>query len=179
MSTERENTVRQAADDARQALHTVVDEMKLKAHLASMEAQDALERLEPQLRKVESRLSDYGRRLSESSDRAELDAHLAMMDARDRWEAMREDVDRVVFSIKRRGEDARQSFDQARLQTHLARLDAADAAATKAKELEATWNQRRDEVYDQASAFIERMVFNLEQMRDKLRDAVDGEDDKD
>lgn len=177
MSTDKDRTIRKAADDARAALSTVVDELKVKANLAGMEAQDTLGTLEPHLRKVESKLNDFGKRLDEAGDRAALDAHLAMMEARDRWEAMREDVDRVAFAIKQRGGDAKAGFDTARLQAHLARLDAQDAAADKAKELEATWNNKRDEVADQTSAFIERLVFNVEQVRDKLKDVQDGKGD--
>jgi hypothetical protein len=177
MTTDRDGSVRHAAEAARAALSTVVDELKVQAHLGSMEAQDALKLITPQLRKVESRLADYGKHLDERSDRAELEAHLAMMEARDRWESMRDDVDHIVFSIKRRGGDAKTAFDNSRLQAHLARLDAGDAVTAKAKEIEATWSQTRGDATSQATAFIERMIFGVEQLRDKLMEAKDERHD--
>lgn len=177
MTTDRDGSVRQAAEAARASLATVVDELKVQAHLGSMEAQAALKQITPHLRKVEARLADYGNHLDASTDRAELEAHLAIMEARDRWESMRDEVDNIVFSIKRRGKDAKTAFDHSRLQAHLARLDAGDAVTAKAKEIEATWSQTRGDAAAQATAFIERMIFNVEQLRDKLKDAKDERDD--
>ena len=76
MTTEREKSVRQAAESARATLTTVVDELKVKAHLASMDAQDALKQLTPHLKKVEARLADYSRHLDQRSDRAELEERI-------------------------------------------------------------------------------------------------------
>jgi hypothetical protein len=175
--SERANNVRLAADTVRGALNTVVDEIRLKAHLASMEARDAFDTLEPQLRKVESKLQEYQRLMKDTGDEASLQAHLAMMDARDRWESMQDDVDGVVASIRKRGEDVSGAIDHARLQGHLARLDAEEEIDKRREQLESRWHSSKETALDEAAAFMERMADKVDRFRDRLGEDGEAKDE--
>ncbi len=167
------NEFQNKAKAARDSLRTVMDEMRLQMKLASMEAKDAWEELEPQLRRVESRLEDIGEKIKGTGDEAELQAHLAAVEAKERWEAVQESVTGVVSSIADKGKKAKGAVDRAQLKAHLGRLDAEDYVQAKAQEMKDRWQERRKEATDEVSGFVDRLTGSLQRFKKDLDERRD------
>ena len=162
------NDFQHKARAARDSLRTVLDEMRLKMKLASMEAKDAWDELEPQLRRVESRLEDIGEKIKGTGDEAELQAHLAGLEAKERWEAVQESVSGVISSLVDQGKRAKGLVDRAQLKAHLGRLDAEDYVQSKTREVKERWSERRKEATDEVSGFVDRLTGSLQRIKKDL-----------
>jgi hypothetical protein len=167
---DKEMPLKERAKSAGEQLSAVLDSVRVKLHLASMDAKDAWGHLEPQLKKVEEKLSDISLGFQNASDEADLQAHLAAMEARDRWDAISSDVGDVIRSMSGAGSpDAKEAFDHARLQAHLARLEAGEKVDEATKELKSKWSEVRHEAVQESSRFVERLGGTLEKLKEQLK----------
>ncbi|MDP2339495.1 MAG: hypothetical protein Q8O67_00945 [Deltaproteobacteria bacterium] len=124
--------VKSAKDD----LHQLVDEVKLKVHLGRKDAADAWwAALEPALSKAEHNLDDAARKLAEVADHARLQAHLGLADVKTSWPGLEKAIHQVVDDVKHAGEDLHGTFDTMRVKAHLASMEADKLQATAKTEL--------------------------------------------
>lgn len=112
-------------------LATLRDVVRVRAHLAARDAQDALQQIDDQLGLAEKALRRAMRGLEQRSDEAEVQMHLAWLEARERLErvapALRDLARGGQVGGRGATESAAETWDSARLQAHLAAMDAADA----------------------------------------------------
>ena len=71
MAPSASTTTASPAESARDALKTLVDEMRVQMHLAGMDAKGAWEDMEPQLRRMETRLDEVSQRLKQAGEEGE------------------------------------------------------------------------------------------------------------
>lgn len=173
MATPAGDELRQKTESARESLKTLVEELRLQMHLASMDAKDSWKDLEPQLRQMESRLDDVSFHLKQASDEAELQAHLAASEAKDRWEALQESVSDVVESMVESVVDKarapKRMVDHSKVQAHLARLEAEDRLERAADELRSRLQDSRTEVLHEATRFVDGLTSALLRLKDRIK----------
>lgn len=159
-------------EDARRSLRTWLDEMRVQMHLASMEAKDAWQDLEPQLGRVEERLAEASQRLKQASEEAELQAHLGMKEAEGRWEELKESlsevVENVVETVADKTRAPRRAIDRSKVQAHLARLEAEDFALERAEDLKSRFAKSRSEMMQEAAKFVDGLTSSLRDWSERL-----------
>lgn len=159
-------------EEARRSLRTLVDEMRVQMRLASMDARDVWQDIEPQLGRMEQRLEEVGQRLKQASDEAEVQAHLGMKEAQGRWEALKDTVsdvvENVVDNVVDKTRAPRRVLDRSKVQAHLAKLEAEDRALERVDELKARLAQSRSEVLQEASKFVDGLTASLVDWSERL-----------
>lgn len=124
-------TLNENLEQAKKDLTTLRDELKVKMHLAKMNAADAWTALEPALQKVERGLEDAASKAGDATEKVRLQAHLGLAQLKDQWPGIEQAVGQVVDDMKKAGDNVKTNVDTARVKAHLASLDA-NAMAEKA-----------------------------------------------
>lgn len=172
---EREH-FQKATEDARRSLKALLDELRVQAHLAGMEAKDAWEELEPQLGRMEQRLEEVSERLKQASDEAELQAHLGVKEAQTRWEALKDSLSDVVETtlentvgaVVDKARAPKRVIDRSKVQAHLAKLEAEERALESVDELKRRLAQSRSEVLQEAAKFVDGLTASLVDWSERL-----------
>ncbi len=164
--------LREKSEGARDVLRTLVDEMRLQMRLGSMEAKGAWEDLEPQLRRMESRLEEVSYRLKQATEESEVQAHLAALDAKDRWAALQESMSDVVESVLESVVDKtrapKRAVDRSKVQAHLARLEVESKLEQAADELKTRMRDSRADVLQEGVRFIDGLTEALSALKERL-----------
>lgn len=173
MATPSGNDLSDKTESARESLRTLVDELRLQMHLGSMDAKESWEDLEPQLKRMESRLDSLSLNLKQASDEAELQAHLAAREAKDRWEALQDSlsdvVENLVESVVDTSRAPKRVIDRSKVQAHLARLEAEDRLEQAADELKSRLQSSRSDVVQEAARFVDGLSSAFLHLRDRLK----------
>lgn len=172
MAAPASDDFREKTESARESIKGLLEEMRLQMHLASMEAKDAWQDLEPQLKHMESRLDEVSLQLKQTTGEAEVQAHLAAREAKDRWEALQESVSDVVESVRESVMDKSRApkrvVDRSKVQAHLARLEAQDRIERAADEVRTKLKDSRNEVVHEATRFVDGLATALLSLKDRL-----------
>ena len=155
MSEDREN-VRGKIEQAERDLASLRDEIRVRLHLAGMEAKRVWEALEPHVARTQAQLRDAADSATRSLHDREpsLELHLALMDARDRLREMEPGLRAIGARLREAGAEVVASIpDPVKLEARLASMDLEDA-----------WERRRREV--------EKGLREVESLGRKLADEI-------
>ena len=145
------------AEKAKGSLDKLVDTVKLKAHLASMDSKEVWDKFEKQFDIIREDLRRFSDNIKQEKDEATLQGHLALMDAKERWEAVRDDVDQLVTSIS---ENTEEKVDHVQVKIALAKLEARELIdeAKYKKSFQKLGLEVKEEWYSFLSKIDERVV---------------------
>lgn len=138
MTTEARDA-REWLTQAREGIARLRDEVRVRVHLAGLEAKQAWEGLETQLGRAQTRLEQAARSAEQGlhDGPAGLEVHLAVMEARDRLRELAPALQAIRARIERAGEQgAAQVPDALKLEAQLAKMDLADAVERRRAEAE-------------------------------------------
>ena len=142
---------------ALESIDRLVETVKLKRHLASMELQDAWKDLEQEISHVRHSLESFYQSIHQESDEARLQSHLALMEAKQRWEGLSDELDQVVHAM---ANEVGAQFDHARIKLALAKMETREALHTEELEqyVRTVGHKLKDEWYLFLTHFDERVV---------------------
>lgn len=148
------------------------DTLKVKAHLANKDAQDAMEELTQQLGTLAQRLERASQRASEdmATDEGRLQLHLGLMEVKERWEKLRPSFEKIVAQVKETGKSTFEGLggDRAQLQAHLARMDAEDAIDARAEEARKWLNNVGEAAEEQLTTIVEKLKAQADEVFGRL-----------
>lgn len=163
------------AKNAAEELGRVKDTLKVKAHLGSMEAEQAFTAVNDQLLKVSHQLVRAAEKGVENikdlkDEDAQLQLHLGLMDARDRWENLRPHLVKIAQEVEDTGQATLDSLgvDRAKLQARLAEMDAEDAIKRRTEEAKVAFSKAGEGANKIAQDFLGEFKDALEDIRERL-----------
>lgn len=119
--------LRESITDTAEKMKALGDKLRVKLHLAGMEAKDLKSELFDTVDGLSRRLSDYAGSLEKTKESAEVQLHLGLMDVRTRWEAALEQAGKALTILKEDKDKALAYLQDMRLQAHLAKAETSDA----------------------------------------------------
>jgi hypothetical protein len=97
----KKTTVHDQVEDATSRIAALKDEVRLKVHLAGMDANTLWEEeLRPDLESLEGRLETLLEQGLRSAGEARVQAHLGLVEARELWEAIEPRVSETIDAIR-------------------------------------------------------------------------------
>jgi regulator of replication initiation timing len=145
--------LRESIEDTAEKLKTLGEKLRVKLHLAGMEAKDLKSELFDTVDNLSRRLSDYAGSLGKTKESAEVQLHLGLMDVRTRWEAARVEANKALSLFKEDKEKARSFLQDMRVQAQLAKAETSDALQDTKAELSDNFK----EISRQGASALKRM----------------------
>lgn len=145
------------------------DELRVQIHLASMDARDAFEDIDPELSRMSDALKSLTENVEGSVEESDVRLHLLAMEIRDRWETLSGIVRNLVESVQQRGEATHGKLDTARVRAHLARLDAADEIERRRADIRARLREARNVVYEETAGMLDDLAQSILELHDRIK----------
>lgn len=111
------------------------DQLQLRLHLASMEAQDLRHDLLDSVEHLSQRFQDLSKTFETSLEKGQVQLHLGLMEMKERWEITKEEAQKALTALSGDRQKALQFFQEARLQAKLGQLEAKEAMESGQEEL--------------------------------------------
>jgi len=140
-------------DDTTEKLKALGDHLRVKLHLAGMEAKELKGDLLDTVESLGRRLSDYAGTLGKTKDEAEVQMHLGLMEARKHWEITKEHAGQALELIKEDKDKAKAFLQQMRLQAQLAKAETKESLQNTRSELGDNFR----EISQQGSSALKKM----------------------
>lgn len=160
----KSNLSDRARETARR-LETFQDDLRLRLHLAGMDASDAWKTVKAQLDKIRHNLDDTGAKLSTTKEEADLQTHLGIMEAKARFEGIKETLSEMTTRAKEKLDPA---IDTARLHAHLAQLDARDMVEKRRDEVKKKYQSAKTNLVADATHVLDRLMQAVDDLKKKL-----------
>lgn len=145
--------LRESIEDTADKLKSLGEKLRVKLHLAGMEAKDLKSELFDTVDSLSRRLSDYAGSLEKTKESAEVQLHLGLMDVRTRWEAARDEANKALSLMKEDKEKAKSFLQDMRVQAQLAKAETSDALQDTKAELSDNFK----EIRRQGASALKRM----------------------
>ncbi len=145
--------LRESIQDTADKLKSLGEKLRVKMHLAGMEAKDLKYELFDTVDNLSRRLNDYAGTLEKTKETAEVQLHLGLMDARTRWETAKEQAGKALSLIKEDKEKAKTFLQDMRVQAQLAKAETKDALQDTKAEL----SDNLREISRQGASALKRM----------------------
>jgi hypothetical protein len=127
--------LRESIQDTADKLKTLGEKLRVKLHLAGMEAKDMKSDLFDTVDSLSRRLTDYAGTLEKTKESAEVQLHLGLMDAKTRWETTKEQAGKALSLFSEDKEKAKAFLQDLRVQAQLAKAETTDALQETKEEL--------------------------------------------
>lgn len=118
-----EHTYNEEIKGVAKKFKSIVDKLRVRSHLANMEAKDSLEMIGHSMEKLSRDLTHLKYELKQERDETNLTFHLGLMEARQRWGEILEYLNPLLRSLNA----VNSTLDHAKIQAHLAMMDSKDA----------------------------------------------------
>jgi hypothetical protein len=145
--------LRESMTDTAEKLKSLGEKLRVKLHLAGMEAKDLKSELFDTVDNLSRRLSDYAGTLEKTKESAEVQLHLGLMDARTRWESTKDQAGKALSLMKEDKEKAKAFLQDMRVQAQLAKAETSDALQDTKAELSDNFK----EISRQGASALKRM----------------------
>ncbi len=155
---------RETLEDTADKLKELRDHLKVKLHLAGMEAKEVQSDIIDSVDGLSRRLSDYAGSLGKTMDTAEVQMHLGLMDAKKRWELTKENAQEALALVKQDKEKAKTFLGEMKLQAQLAKAETKDALHETRDEL----SENIKEVSKQGASALKKMNHSLSEFLKSL-----------
>lgn len=120
------NELNKSMSDLKGKIGTVRDQLKLKLHLAEMDADDFRHEIIDSLDHVNRKLQNFEQQVDQTRDKLDVQAHLGVMEAKQRWDATKKQANKVLQLLEKDADKAKQLIEEAKLQGSLAKLESKD-----------------------------------------------------
>jgi hypothetical protein len=150
---ENATDLQEAIQDTADKLKSLGEQLRVKLHLAGMEAKDLKSELFDSLEGLSHRLNDYAGTLEKTKESAEVQLHLGLMEARTRWDDTREQAGQLLKLFNEDKTKALAFLQDLRVQAQLAKAETTEALQDTKAEL----TDNLKEISRQGASALKRM----------------------
>lgn len=134
----KEHVFKENIVDLSNKLKGIIDKLKLRSHLANMEAKQSYEELTKSMLKLEADIRHLSYEFQKEKDQTNLTFHLGLMEARQRWGEILE----YLRPLTRQKTQMEAFLDHARIQAHLANMESKQAYDNRKEKLISAYKNR-------------------------------------
>ena len=145
--------LRETIQDTAEKLKSLGDQLRIKLHLAGMEAKDFKSELFDSVDNLSRRLGDYAGTLEKTKESAEVQLHLGLMEARKTWDSAKEGAQQFLNLWKEDQGKAKSFLEDMRVQAQLAKAEGQDALQKTKQDI----NENVRDITRQGAAALQRM----------------------
>ena len=161
--------VQREAERLTDRLRKLRDEVKVKARLAKMDAEDVWEETTRHIDRTVAQLETFARDWEASSDDARTQLQLRLLEAQERASLIQERVEGVWKSLEASGKKIEQQVEVAGLRAHLAKMDAEGFLRDKRARFVQMMETSREKATEGIQESLREVTGRLESFFDKLR----------